>query len=179
MGPTQQQLKQQQHPSYFIVWPGLRTTAQTGSLETSRALERTCLKKGLGDGDGETWINLTDNSGARMNRMYWLVTCEKWGENVNQKLPWGSPRKGLPWRFRWQRIRLQCRRRGFNPWVFNPPEDPLEKGMASHSSSLVWRTPWTEKPGGLWTIGSQRVEHDWVANISLGKWTNSGAIHWP
>ena len=36
-------------------------------------------------------------------------------------------------------------------------EDPLEKGMATHSSLLAWRIPWTEEPGGLWSIGSQRV----------------------
>ena len=39
-------------------------------------------------------------------------------------------------------------------------EDPLEKGMASHSSILAWRIPRTEKPGGLESIGSQRVGHD-------------------
>ena len=39
-------------------------------------------------------------------------------------------------------------------------EDPLEKGMATHSSILAWRTPWTEEPGGLQSIGSQRVGHD-------------------
>ena len=39
-------------------------------------------------------------------------------------------------------------------------EDPLEKGMATHSSILVWRTPWTEEPGGLWSTGSQRVRYD-------------------
>ena len=38
-------------------------------------------------------------------------------------------------------------------------EDPLEKGMATHSSILVWRIPWTEEPGGLQSIGSQRVGH--------------------
>ena len=36
-------------------------------------------------------------------------------------------------------------------------EDPLEKGMATHSSVLAWRIPWTEKPGGLKSMGSQRV----------------------
>ena len=41
-------------------------------------------------------------------------------------------------------------------------EDPLEGGMATHSSILVWRTPWTEEPGGLRSMGSQRVRHDWV-----------------
>ena len=39
-------------------------------------------------------------------------------------------------------------------------EDPPEKGMATHSSILAWRDPWTEKPGGLQFVGSQRVGHD-------------------
>ena len=39
-------------------------------------------------------------------------------------------------------------------------EDPLEKGMATHSSIPAWRTPWTEKPGGLQSMWSQRVGHD-------------------
>ena len=39
-------------------------------------------------------------------------------------------------------------------------EDPLEKGIASHSSILAWRIPWTEEPGGLQSMGSQRVGHD-------------------
>ena len=39
-------------------------------------------------------------------------------------------------------------------------EDPLEKGMATHSSMLPWKIPWTEKPGGLQSMGSQRVRHD-------------------
>ena len=39
-------------------------------------------------------------------------------------------------------------------------EDPLEEGMKTHSSNLDWRIPWTEEPGGLRSIGSQRVGHD-------------------
>ena len=38
-------------------------------------------------------------------------------------------------------------------------EDPLEKGVATHSSILAWRIPWTEEPGGLQFIESQRVRH--------------------
>ena len=38
--------------------------------------------------------------------------------------------------------------------------DPLEKEMATHSSILAWRIPWTEEPGGLQSMGSQRVGHD-------------------
>ena len=39
-------------------------------------------------------------------------------------------------------------------------EDPLEKDMATHSSTLAWKTPWTEEPGELQSIGSQRVGHN-------------------
>ena len=39
-------------------------------------------------------------------------------------------------------------------------EDPLETGTATHSSILAWSVPWTEEPGGLWSIGPQRVGHD-------------------
>ena len=39
-------------------------------------------------------------------------------------------------------------------------EDPLEKGMATHSSIVAWRIPLTEEPGGLQSMGSQRVGHD-------------------
>ena len=39
-------------------------------------------------------------------------------------------------------------------------EDPLEEGMATHSSILAWRIPWTEEPGGLQSIGSEKVRLD-------------------
>ena len=39
-------------------------------------------------------------------------------------------------------------------------EDPLEKGMATHSSIPAWKIPWTEEPGGLQSMGSQRIGHD-------------------
>ena len=39
-------------------------------------------------------------------------------------------------------------------------EDPLEEEMAIHSSVLAWKIPWTEEPGGLQSMGSQRVRHD-------------------
>ena len=41
-------------------------------------------------------------------------------------------------------------------------EDSLEEEMAIHSSILAWRIPWTEEPGGLQSLGSQRVRHDWA-----------------
>ena len=41
-------------------------------------------------------------------------------------------------------------------------EDSLKKGMTTHSGILAWRIPWTEEPGGLQSMGSQRVRHDWA-----------------
>ena len=46
-------------------------------------------------------------------------------------------------------------------------EDPLEKEMATHSSTLAWRIPWREEPGGLQSTGSQRVGHDCVTSLHL------------
>ena len=43
----------------------------------------------------------------------------------------------------------------------------LEKAMARHSSTLARKTPWTEEPGGLQSMGSLRVGHDWVTSLSL------------
>ena len=48
--------------------------------------------------------------------------------------------------------------------------DPLKKGMATHSSILAWRIPWTEKPGGVQSVGSQRVRHDWATNPLVFFW---------
>ena len=47
-------------------------------------------------------------------------------------------------------------------------EDPLEKGMATHSSILAWRIAWTEEPSGLQSIASQRAGHEWVTNSLRG-----------
>ena len=45
-------------------------------------------------------------------------------------------------------------------WVqYLRQEDPLEEGMAIHSSILAWKVPWTEEPGGLQSMGSHRVRH--------------------
>ena len=57
--------------------------------------------------------------------------------------------------------RLKCLPGMRETWVGSlGREDPLEKGMATHSSTLAWRIPWREEPGRLQTMGSQRVIHD-------------------
>ena len=47
----------------------------------------------------------------------------------------------------------------------------LEKAMAPHSSTLAWKIPWTEEPGGLQSMGLQRVGHDWATSLSLFTFT--------
>ena len=53
-------------------------------------------------------------------------------------------------------------------------EDPLEEGMATHFSILAWRIPWTEEPGGLQSMGSQRVAHDWSGLACMQTRTREG-----
>ena len=53
-------------------------------------------------------------------------------------------------------------------------EDPLEKAMAIHSNVLVWRITWTEEPGGLQSMGLQRVRHDWASNTRTHLWLTHG-----
>ena len=72
-------------------------------------------------------------------------------------------------------------------------EDPLEEGMATRSSVLAWRIPWTEEPGGLQSMGSQRVRHNlatqmvkslpamretWVRSLEKEMATHSSLLAW-
>ena len=53
-------------------------------------------------------------------------------------------------------------------WVWSLGlEDPLQKEMATHSSIHAWKIPWTEEPGGLQSMGSQRVGHNWATSLSF------------
>ena len=70
---------------------------------------------------------------------------------ISMGFPGGSVVKNLP---AMQEIRVRSL-----GW-----EDPLEKGMATHSSILAWRIPWTEEPGGLQSMGLQRAGQDRVTN---------------
>ena len=65
-------------------------------------------------------------------------------------IPGGSVVKNLPAMKEMQKMKIQSLGQ----------EDPLEEGMATHSSILAWRIPWTEEPGEVQSIGSQRVGHD-------------------
>ena len=91
---------------------------------------------------------------------YWIVNEEMVMKKVNEVngplrsglgFPGGSVAKNLP-----ATEELQ------ETWVWSLGwEDPLEEGMAIHSSIFGWRIPWTEEPGGPQSTGSQRVRHEW------------------
>ena len=62
-------------------------------------------------------------------------------------------------------------------------QDPLEKGMAEHSSILAWRISWTEEPGELKSMGSQSVGYHWATNtftlhIQVNHWLREGHHRW-
>ena len=62
--------------------------------------------------------------------------------------------------------RLKCLLVIQETWVWSLGwEDPLEKEMATHSSILVWRIPWTEEPGGLQSTRLQRAGHNWETSL--------------
>ena len=82
------------------------------------------------------------------------------GDQVNMRPSVGLVQYGLLSGAGHKEPACKCRtykRHRLDPWVGNP----LEEGMATHSSILAWRIPWTEQPGGLHSGGSQRVGHDW------------------
>ena len=57
-------------------------------------------------------------------------------------------------------------------------EDPLEKEVATHSSTLAWKIPWMEEPGRLHSMGPQRVGHDWATSLSLHLSQHQGLFQW-
>ena len=53
-------------------------------------------------------------------------------------------------------------------WDWYMVRESKEKEMATHSSILAWKIPWTEEPGGLQSMGSQRIGHEWATSLSQG-----------
>ena len=63
---------------------------------------------------------------------------------------------------------VKCLSTTWETWVWSlGREDPLEKEMAIHSSTIAWKIPWTEEPGRLQSMGSQRVKHDLATSLSF------------
>ena len=77
----------------------------------------------------------------------------------------------LPWWLSGKESACQCRRLHV---LSLGQEDPMEEELATHSTVLVWRSPWTEEPGGLQSVGSQRVGHDSTMTATDGA---LGSLH--
>ena len=74
--------------------------------------------------------------------------------------PDGNMFTGLPWWLSGKRIHLPMQETQKTQVLFLGQDGPLEKEMATHPSILAWEIPWTEEPGGLQSMQSQRVRHD-------------------
>ena len=94
-----------------------------------------------------------------------------------QEMRFDTRVRKIPWRREWLPIPLQTSLVAQTvqhlptmreTWVWSLSwEDPLKKEMATHSSTLAWKIPWTEDPGRLQSMGSQRVGHDWATSLLL------------
>ena len=101
-----------------------------------------------------TWVSLgKDNKvfGVTPSRLGSL-TETLWSSLIQRGLPHGSGSKASA---------LECEDPGLIPGSERSPE----KEMATHSSILAWKIPWTEEPGGLQSMESQRVRHNWVTSL--------------
>ena len=89
----------------------------------------------------------------------------------------GSLASGFPGGASGKESACRCRRHKSRGVRSTGGEDPTEEGIATHSSILAWRIPWVEEPGGLQSIGSQKVRLDWsyLAHIVF---RNSLAVQW-
>ena len=130
--------------------------------------ERLRTGEGVTEGGWHHWLNghefeqtLGDSEGQGS-----LACCSPWG-NKELDMTWTSlVAQTVKW--------LPTMR---ETWVWSlGREDPLEKEMATHSSILAWKIPWTEDPVRLQSMGLQRVGRDWTT--SLSNWTAVKTFKW-
>ena len=103
--------------------------------------------------------------GSPMDRGAWRATVHGVTKSQTWLNDWARVHTGLPRWLSGTESACQCRKMQETRVWYLGWEDPLEKEMATHSSILAWRIPWTEEPGELQSTGSQRVGHDWVTSL--------------
>ena len=121
----------------------------------------------------KVWSQLTDSMIMNMSKLW---------DRVKDRESWRAAVHGVEKSWRWLSDRaslvaqtVKCLPAVRETWVQSlGQEDPLEKEMAIHSSTLAWKIPWTEEPGRLQPTGSQTVRHDWATSLSAD-WTTP---HW-
>ena len=131
-----------------------------------RRIKQACPRRSA-DASPRTVIRRWEASGAGVTRGKDVEHEDEKDMDAHlMKCPNGTPLRVMGQRLNWMGFQDKAQ------MVKSPPamqetgvrslgwKDPLEKGMATHSSILAWRIPWTEKPGGLQSMGFQRVRHD-------------------
>ena len=133
------------------------------------------------------WIWELDlkESWAPKNLCFWTVMLEKNLESpLDSKIKSVNPKGNQPWIFI-GRTKAEAEASILWPpdvksWLIGKDPDAgkdwrqEEKGMTTYSAILAWSIPWTEEPGGLQSMGSQRVEHNWMTNIFTYLWKMVG-----
>ena len=134
----------------------------------------------------ETWVwslgwedPLEEGLATHSNILAWRIS---WMEEPGRLQSMASQRVGHDWpqkqqhTYMWSFLAAQMVKSlpaMQETWVSSLGQvDPLEKGMATFSSILTWRIPWTEESGGLQSMGSQRVWHNWMTNTHTHIYTH-------
>ena len=118
-----------------------------------------------------TCFNTSPNSPQHIAKPYLTsLGISFWQQEINTPQPWGSSfdciwylidsTQGFPSDSVVKNLPVMQERQEMWVWSLGW-EDPSEESMATHSSILAWRIPWTEEPGGLQSIGLQRIGQDW------------------
>ena len=122
------------------------------------------------------WVHMWEDSIARM---FWAITTKVGGSRKQQLQVRQAWSQSSPLSLNIYAARTSASQVALV--VKNPPanagdrvqsldwEDPLEEEMATHSSVPAWKIPWTEEPGGLYSMGLQRVRYDWAIKQARGE----------
>ena len=166
------------NPEYSLEWLILKLKLQCFGHLTQRAdsLEKSFLlgkTEGRRDDQRMRWldgiinamgINLGKLREMVRNREAWRTLAHEitksWTRLSNWTHTYSTPKGLSKWSY-WYRTHLPSQETLEMQVQFLDQEDPLEKDMATYSSILAWRIPWTEEPGGLQSIGLQRVRQNW------------------